>query len=44
MLKVAGYGVAMGNAGQLVKQEADFVTKDVDDDGILFGLKELELI
>ena len=44
MLKAVGYGVAMGNAGQLVKQEADFVTKDVDNDGILHGLKELELI
>ncbi|MFJ7747267.1 Cof-type HAD-IIB family hydrolase [Peribacillus sp. NPDC097295] len=44
MLKAVGYGVAMGNAGQLVKQEADYVTKDVDKDGILHGLKELELI
>ncbi|MGE7602234.1 Cof-type HAD-IIB family hydrolase [Peribacillus sp. NPDC097675] len=44
MLKAVGYGVAMGNAGQLVKQEADFVTTDVDKDGILHGLKELELI
>ena len=44
MLKAVGYGVALGNAGQLVKQEADYVTKDVDKDGILHGLKELELI
>ena len=44
MLKEVGYGVAMGNASQLVKQEADFITKGVDDDGILHGLKELELI
>jgi hydroxymethylpyrimidine pyrophosphatase-like HAD family hydrolase len=34
----------MGNAKEEVKQIADFVTKPVDEDGILFGLKKLGLL
>lgn len=41
MLEYAGIGVAMGNAGESVKASADFVTKDIDDDGIFFALQEL---
>lgn len=44
MLKFAGIGVAMGNADEIVKKNADFVTKDIDDDGILFALKELGVL
>ncbi|OIK11533.1 hydrolase Cof [Bacillus sp. MUM 13] len=44
MLQAVGHGVAMGNALEEVKKHADFVTKDVDDDGILYGLKHLKLI
>lgn len=44
MLKFAGIGVAMGNANDLVKSSADFITKDIDDDGILFALKELHIL
>lgn len=34
MIRAAGIGVAMGNALDLLKQEADYVTTSVDDDGI----------
>ncbi|GMB08621.1 phosphatase [Thermolongibacillus altinsuensis] len=44
MLQFVGTGVAMGNAKEEVKQIADFVTKPVDEDGILFGLKKLGLL
>ncbi|KKB39191.1 Cof-type HAD-IIB family hydrolase [Bacillus thermotolerans] len=44
MLKVAGTGVAMGNAHPKVKEAADLVTADVAEDGIYHALKKLELI
>lgn len=44
MLQLAGIGVAMGNAGQQVKQVADYVTADIDDDGIEKALKHFGLI
>ncbi|WP_110929257.1 Cof-type HAD-IIB family hydrolase [Bacillus massiliglaciei] len=44
MLKEVGHGVAMGNAHQAVKDIADYVTKDVAEDGILHGLKEFGLL
>lgn len=34
MLKHAEIGIAMGNAADKVKREADYITADVDDDGI----------
>ena len=34
MIKYAGTGVAMGNAGEEVKLSADYVTTSVDDDGV----------
>ena len=34
MLRRAGIGVAMGNASDAVKAEADYVTTSVDDDGV----------
>lgn len=34
MLRYAGIGVAMGNAEDTAKEAADFVTSDIDDDGI----------
>lgn len=34
MLRSAGIAIAMGNANPMLKQIADFVTTDVDDDGI----------
>jgi Cof subfamily protein (haloacid dehalogenase superfamily) len=44
MLQFVGTGVAMGNAKEEVKKVADLVTKRVDEEGILYGLKQLELI
>lgn len=36
MLKMAGLGVAMGNAPQEVKDAADYITKDNENDGIAY--------
>lgn len=44
MLRFAGIGVAMGNADEEVKQCADFVTADIDADGIALALKHFGLI
>lgn len=44
MLQFAGIGVAMGNAEEAVKQMADYVTADIDDDGIEKALKHFGLI
>jgi len=44
MFEYAGFSVAMGNAHPDVKVAADFVTKDLVDDGLLHALKELGLI
>ena len=38
MLRFAGIGVAMGNANDEVKAMADYVTDDVDHDGIMNAL------
>ena len=44
MLRYAGVGVAMGNAEDAVKAVADFVTTDVDADGIRHALRHFGLI
>ncbi|KGE15740.1 Cof-type HAD-IIB family hydrolase [Sphingobacterium deserti] len=44
MLKHVALGVAMGNANPEVKEIADYVTTDVDDDGIWNALKQFEVI
>lgn len=44
MIEYAGIGVAMGNAEECLKQIADYVTTDVDDDGVLNALKKYELL
>lgn len=44
MLQFAGIGVAMGNADEKVKAAADYVTADVDDDGIAKALRHFGLI
>ncbi|MDL2213466.1 Cof-type HAD-IIB family hydrolase [Bacteroides sp. OttesenSCG-928-J23] len=44
MLKHAAIGVAMGNAGENVKQVADYVTDTVDKDGIMKALKHFNVI
>ena len=41
MIQAAGIGVAMGNALETLKSEADYVTTSVDEDGVLNALKHL---
>lgn len=38
MLRYAGVGIAMGNASDKVKESADYVTGDVDEDGLAAAL------
>jgi len=44
MLEAVETGVAMGNGREELKNIADYVTADVEDDGIYKGLERLELI
>ena len=44
MLEAVGLGVAMGNAVPAVKAAADYVTADVDSDGILHALQHFGLL
>ena len=44
MIRTAGIGVAMGNAIDALKQEADYVTTTVDEHGILNALKHFGLL
>lgn len=44
MIRAAGIGVAMGNALEVLKREADHTTTSVDDDGILNALRHFGLI
>lgn len=44
MISYARIGVAMGNAMENVKKSADFITKNVDDDGIAYALDKLGIL
>ncbi len=44
MLEYAGIGVAMGNATPQTKAAADYVTADVDDDGIAKALRHFRIM
>ena len=44
IISAAGIGVAMGNAREDVKQYADYVTADVDDDGVAKALLRFGII
>ncbi|MGM8213444.1 Cof-type HAD-IIB family hydrolase [Virgibacillus sp. W0430] len=44
MLSYVGYGIAMGNAVDVAKEKADYVTKPLHENGIYFGLKHMGLI
>ena len=44
MICQAGIGIAMGNAIDALKQQADYVTTSVDDDGILNALRHFGII
>lgn len=44
MFECCGYSVAMGNGGPEVKQAADYITTDVDNDGLKNAFEYLKLI
>lgn len=44
LLQLVGLGIAMGNGHEKLKQVANFVTKNCDQDGIEFALKQLKII
>lgn len=44
MLKHCAIGIAMGNSPDYVKEVADYITEDIDDDGLYKALKHFELI
>ncbi len=44
MLRCVQVGVAMGNSGDEVKKAADYVTSDIDDDGVANALRHFGLI
>lgn len=44
MLQFVGIGVAMGNSSDDVKKEADYITDDIDCDGLYKALKEYKVI
>lgn len=44
MLRAAGIGVAMGNACDEAKEAADYVTADIDDDGLLRALEHFGVL
>ena len=41
MLQMAGIGIAMGNAAATVKENADYVTTSVDEEGILSAIRHI---
>ena len=44
MLQCVGHGIAMGNATQVAKDVAEYVTTDIHEDGIYNALKHYGLI
>lgn len=44
MLPTVGFGVAMGNGEPELKAVADFITKPIEEDGILYALETLHVI
>lgn len=44
MFEICAYNVAMGNGGKEIKEAADYITTDVNDDGLYNAFKYLKLI
>lgn len=44
MIEAAGHGIAMGNAVDALKKKAEYVTTDIDADGVWNGLRHYHLI
>ncbi|MFU0825856.1 MAG: hypothetical protein ACFWTK_12930 [Clostridium sp.] len=43
MIKYAGLGIAMGNAPDYVKKEADYITETNDEDGVAKAIEKFIL-
>ncbi|WP_327875860.1 HAD family hydrolase [Aneurinibacillus thermoaerophilus] len=43
LIKVAGLGVAMGNAPEFIKQKADYVTRSNNEEGVRHVIEEFVL-
>ena len=44
MFELCAYNVAMGNGGPEIKAAADYITTDVNDDGLYHAFRYLKLI
>lgn len=44
MFECCGFNVAMGNGGSEIKEAANYITNDVNEDGLYNALKYLKLI
>ena len=44
IIRQAGLGIAMGNACDQLKQESQYVTTEIDNDGIMKALKHFRVI
>ena len=44
MFECCGFNVAMGNGGKEIKEAADYITDDVNEDGLYNAFKYLKLI
>ncbi|GMK37010.1 haloacid dehalogenase [Paenibacillus sp. CCS19] len=44
MLELVGLGIAMGNGDEVLKQQADFVTRKASEDGIHYALTQFGII
>lgn len=44
MIKTVGFGIAMGNACEELKEAADYITDDIDKDGVYKAFKYLKMI
>lgn len=43
MIEYAGFGVAMGNASDGLKERADFITKSNEENGVAYALQKFIL-
>ena len=44
MIRFAKIGVVLGNGGEAAKKAADYVTEDIDRDGVFLALKHFGII
>ena len=44
MLDFAGHSIAMGNGRSEVKERADYITADIEEDGLALAMEHFDLI